>query len=238
MKTRSPIPIALFIQATSLALAYVSVEDKALYLQPIIAVLLSSALKQPWWWRVIHATFFPLLLLMHIVPVPSWFWLVMFILSWFVFGGVHRNRVPLYLSSQRAVSALCEVLPMGAHVLDIGSGTGTVLIGLSRRPDLKLSGVEHAWGPWLLGQIRLRLGRIQARLDRKDMLAMDWRPFNVVYAFLSPAAMPDVWAKAERELSSGAWLVSNSFPVEGRPVDRVIEIGESEGARLYLWQMP
>ncbi|MBL8509446.1 MAG: class I SAM-dependent methyltransferase, partial [Chitinimonas sp.] len=109
---------------------------------------------------------------------------------------------------------------------------------LGRRSDLQLTGVEHAWLPWLLGWCRLRLSGRPIAWLRGDMMAVPLRDFDVVYAFLSPAAMPAVWQKARQEMASGSLLISNTFAVPDVTADRIIEVNDWKGARLHLWRMP
>jgi protein-L-isoaspartate O-methyltransferase len=123
-------------------------------------------------------------------------------------------------------------------VLDLGAGTGTAVAFLSRQGQLCVEGVEHAWLPWLISTTRLRLEGSRGKVIRGDMMAWPLQGYDVVYAFLSPAAMPSLWDKAKREMRSGALLVSNSFEVPGVVADRVIECDPTKGRRLYIWQMP
>jgi predicted O-methyltransferase YrrM len=44
---------------------------------------------------------------------------------------------------------------------------------------------------------------------------LDFAQFDVVFAYLSPAAMPELWKKAQREMRPGSLLISYEFPIEG-----------------------
>ncbi|WP_269533192.1 class I SAM-dependent methyltransferase [Chitinimonas sp. BJYL2] len=205
--------------------------------QMAVAVGLSLALRQPRWWCLIHALFLPLVIFCLWLALPPWVYLLAFVMTWLVFGRIDRSRVPLYLSNQAALSVLAQRVPEHGRLLDIGAGTATVLMGLRHRRDLILTGIEHAWLPWLLGWLRLRLSGSTARWLRGDMLALDYGEFDMVYAFLSPAAMPWVWEKAVAEMRPNSVLVSNSFPVPGVAADEIIELNDWKGAKLYLWRM-
>jgi hypothetical protein len=58
----------------------------------------------------------------------------------------------------------------------------------------------------------------------------------VVYAYLSPAVMPEFWAKARQEMRPGALLVS-AFAVPGLKPNRSVEIGDTMRTRLHVWRM-
>jgi hypothetical protein len=62
-------------------------------------------------------------------------------------------------------------------------------------------------------------------------------PYDMVYAFLSPLPMPRLWEKAKAEMRPGSLLVSNSFPVPDVEPQRVIEIADRRGTRLYCYSM-
>lgn len=210
--------IALTIGATSLGLAFLS--------------------RQPWWWKLIHALFFPLAWQVSRLGIdPGWF-LFAAIALLLVYRGALTGQVPLFLSNRATVAALAEALPDGARVTDLGAGIGSVVFPLAaRRPDLRLCGVENAPLPWGLGRLR------HACFPRKCQV--DWRygslweahlgQTDVVYAFLSPAPMAALWEKLQAELPAGGWLVSNSFPVPGVAPEREVEAG---GRRLYFYRTP
>jgi hypothetical protein len=48
--------------------------------------------------------------------------------------------------------------------------------------------------------------------------------------------MPELWQKAQREMRSGARLVS-AFAVPGVPPAESIEVGDAMRTRLHVWHM-
>jgi hypothetical protein len=206
--------------------------------QVLLALCLCALARQPAWWYAIHVLFAPLVLLAFNLHIPAWCYLLALLLAWAVFGRIDRSRVPLYLSNAAALRAIDELLSEDGRLLDIGAGTGTVLAWLSRHGSRQLVGVEHAWLPWLVGRVRARLMGGRFTLLKADLMQWSLAGYDIVYAFLSPAAMPAVWAKAKREMSSGSLFISNSFDVPGEEADSVIELNDWKGARLYLWRMP
>lgn len=239
-----PALVALLIQLVTVAVALALIGVLGLPgawwwpLQACLASLASIVVGQPRWWWLIHATFAPALVLALWLDWSPWWWLAAFVLAALLFGRVDRSRVPLYLSNRQALQALDQLIAGPARVLDLGAGTGTVLAWLARRQDLRVDGIEHAWLTCLIARGRLALQRSRARVWRGDMMALDLADYDVVYAFLSPAAMPALWRKAKQEMRSGSLLVSNSFVVPGVPADSVLELNDWKGARLYLWRMP
>jgi len=201
----------------------------------LAAALVSRWLALPGWWQLINLTFVPLLwLTLQSAIDPVWF-LAGFALLAVTSLGAIRGRVPLYLSSPRAATALAARLPKHAHLLDLGCGLGGPLARLSTlRPDARLDGVEAAPLNWLIARLRLS-GRARIRLG--NLWDTDLSGHDLVYAYLSPAAMPRLWQKASSEMRPGSQLISNTFAIPGVAPDEVVELNDLSHARLLVWRM-
>lgn len=206
-------------------------------LQGLLAGALSRRLHMPGWWQLINLAFFPAAgLLLQAQVAPGWY-LVGFLLLAATSLGAVFSRVPLYLSSARAMSAVAERIPaaQAASVIDLGCGLGGLLSHLAQaRPDIKLHGVDAAPLPWLVSRVRLG-GR--ARIRCGSLWDEDLAAYDVVYAYLSPAPMDRLWQKAKAEMRPGSLFISNSFTVPGVPADEVVELHDLNRARLLLWRM-
>lgn len=204
----------------------------------VLAAILGRVLGLPSWWLPINFCFAPLAyMLLGLAIAPHWY-LVAFAAMFAIFGATYRTQVPLYLSSAAAIRALDQVLPRRPDLrfLDVGCGTGTVLAGVSRlRRHVRVEGVEAAWLPWLASWGRGRFGRRRFGAVRGNFWQCDFSGFDVVYAFLSPAPMVELWRKARGEMRSGTLFISNSFAVPGvAPSATIAVIG---AAPLYVWRM-
>jgi hypothetical protein len=230
--------VLIQLSAMLLAAVIVSVFEWPALFWVVSVALLSMVGALRWhdriWWVFIHLVFPFLLLLALNVSIDSRWYLGALLLSWMVFGGVLRNRVPLYLSNSQTLKILADQVPDGARLIDLGAGTGTVLAWFTRyRPDVCVSGVELAWIPWLIG--RLRLARSKANWQHGDVFAVDLLDYDVVYAYLSPAPMIQLWEKAKNEMRPGSLLISNSFDIPNTLPARVLDIGDWKGSRLLVW---
>lgn len=207
-------------------------------LEGLAAAAISFWLGLPRWWQAINLLFLPALwLALHAQIAPAWY-LAGFLLLLLTSLGALTSRVPLYLSSDQAVRAVTALLPTDqpARIIDLGCGLGGLLAGLSRaRPDLELHGVDAAPLPWLFSW--LRLGQ-RARVRFGSLWREDLSGYDVVYAYLSPEPMPELWAKARREMRPGSLLISNTFAIPDLRPDKVIELNDLSQARLLLWQIP
>lgn len=208
--------------------------------QGVLAALLGKALRMESWWLAIHLTFAPGLawaLGLGLAPVYP---LAAFTALALLYSGVASSRVPFYLSSRAAARALADLLPSrhGFAFIDLGCGLGGVLGLLARaRPMGRFFGVELALAPFLLGWLRSRLGGRRFEVRCADLRNIDLGPYDVVYAYLSPAAMPGLWDQARRQMRPGSLLVSNSFVVPGVPAAATRATGARDGSRLLLWRM-
>lgn len=206
--------------------------------QALGAMAVAALLRSAWWWLPIHLGFSPLLIAADQLGIsPQWYLLAFVVLS-VVFWSSFRTQVPLYLSNGPTVAALLERLPVdrGISLMDIGSGTGSVLIPLARhRPDCRFVGIESAPGPFLVSRLQAR-GIANLSIERGDFFKSSWEGQDVVYAFLSPVPMAKVWAKAVRELKPDALLISNSFEIPGVTADEVVHIGDSRGTILFIYR--
>lgn len=206
--------------------------------QGVLAALVGRMFGLPWWWAPINALFMPAALALRSLALDPVWYLTGFALLGAVYWTTFRTRVPLYLSSGDACERLAALLPTDRTfaLLDIGCGVGTVLARLAPRFPLgRFHGVEIAPLPFVLCWLRSKVsGHFDAR--RVDLWHTDLAQYDVVYAFLSPVPMSELWRKARAEMRPGSLLVSNTFRIDGVPADSVIPIGRGRRA-LHVWRM-
>ncbi len=204
------------------------------------ALLFSWISRQPWWWRVIHTAFAPMIWLASSLSIDPGWYLAAFILTLLVFRGALEGRIPLYTSNKATALALGHFITEqhGVRFIDLGAGLGSVVSRLaSLRSDLRITGIENAPLTWLVGRLRT-LGQPNCDWLWGDLWRIDLSRFDVVYAFLSPSPMPELWSKAAREMRPGTILVSNSFAIPGRDADRVIAVDDARQTRLFCYCIP
>ena len=98
-------------------------------------------------------------------------------------------------------------------------------------------GVETAPLPFIISWLRSKIAKAQFKVMYKNMWQVDLSRYDVVYAFLSPQPMPDLWQKVQREMQPDSIFISNSFVVPGVEPDEVIELGEGRATALYIWRI-
>jgi hypothetical protein len=113
-----------------------------------------------------------------------------------------------------------------------------VLACLTRAcPAGRYYGIESAPVPFLLSRLRTARGARSCRISWGDFRDLDLGRYDVVYAYLSPVAMGELWRKASREMRCGSLLISNSFAIPGVPPTFTVATGAPGEARLLLWRM-
>ena len=210
----------------------------AVLLQGTTAAALSYWRRLAPWWLPIQFLFPGALMAMLSLSLPPEIFLVLFIflLGWY--WTTFRTQVPFYPSGLPVWEAVADLLPIDRPLrfIDIGSGLGGLVLNLAaRRPESILSGIELAPLPWLVSWLRARIVHSRARFIRGDYTHLDFAQYDVVFAYLSPAAMLALWEKSRVEMRPGSMLLSYEFSIPGVSAD-VIVMPQSEGATLYAWR--
>ncbi|MDD2834176.1 MAG: class I SAM-dependent methyltransferase [Methylotenera sp.] len=208
-------------------------------LQSVLTLALASVLRMPAWWRWIHF-FFPLaILIMFYLSIPSEFYLAGFLVTLSLYWSTYRTQVPFYPSTLVVRQAVAELLPQGKPIrmIDIGSGLGDMSMYLAKlRPESMIEGIELAPLPWLISVVRAKLKHSRAVFTRGDYHALNFADYDVVFAYLSPAAMPALWRKAKAEMRKNTLLMSYEFEIVGSAPTDVIQLQGTKN-KLFLWKM-
>lgn len=126
----------------------------------------------------------------------------------------------------------------GFSFIDLGSGIGGVLTHLAAvRPDGRYFGVEAAPLPFLLSWLRIRLGGFdQCKVQWGSLWSCNLAQYDVVFAYLSPVPMTDLWQKVQREMRPGTLFISNTFAVAEHPPQDTITLDDLHHSTLHIWR--
>ncbi len=209
------------------------------FVAAFLAMILAPVVGLEPWWLVINAIFLPALFTVLTLELsPAWALAALAILL-LLYGRIWRSEVPLFFSTDRAQAELEKLLPSGRPIsfLDVGCGDGRVLLRLAQaRPESRFEGVEHAFAPWLAARFRCRTSDRHCTVHRGDLWTRSLAPYDVVYAFLSPAVMERFWDKARSEMRPGTLLVSAFGAPNVSPHERV-DVDDALHTRLHVWHM-
>lgn len=208
-------------------------------LQGLAAALASRLLRQPPWWQPMHLLFAPALVGALALQLPSGFYLAVFVLLALVFWGTVQGDVPLFLSSPAVAEALARlaVRERAGLCADLGAGLGSVVQPLAQaQPLLAIEAWERAPLPWAVAAWRCR--RVpNVAVRRASFWDCHLGRYDLVFAFLSPAAMPALGEKIRREMRPGALFVSSSFVLPEWSPEQVITLEDTGGTRLYCYRI-
>ncbi len=243
-------PILLAALAQGLALACVALllvflprgpatAAVALLTQSVLAMCFSFLFRMRPWWLLLQALCVPAVLLASSLQLPSLWYLLAFAFLVLIYGTTFKSQVPLYLSRPQVWHAVLQALPQqrGLRFADLGSGLGGLLAYLAeQRGDMQVSGIEAAPLPAWIAKLRNYFRRNVAA-HWGDFWRRDLSEFDVVFAYLSPVAMPALWQKARQEMRPGSLFISYRFEVPGVAASQEIVLDDLGRTRLYLWQM-
>lgn len=247
-----PAVVALLLQAAAFAGVFLFTHAAAIQMPTLLFALLCGASAAAFshfaglarWWLPIQLLFLPAMVwTLSLNLPPNWF-LAAFLILLAVYWSTFRTQVPLYLSSRKIWNTLELLLPAAAPgksftFMDLGSGIGGVLTHLARaRPDGNFYGVETAPLPFLLSRLRISLGGSRnCEVKWGSLWDCDLAPYDVVFAYLSPVPMDELWQKARSEMRPGTLFISNTFAVPGHPPPQTFTVDDLHHSTLYIWRM-
>jgi hypothetical protein len=210
-----------------------------LFTQSSFAVGNSFLLRQPTWWIPIHLLFLPSVFICFTLALPAWFYLLTVVILTLVFWGTIRGDVPLFLSSSEVAEVVIALLKKenAQTFVDLGAGVGSVAIPVAEKlPTVQVEASERAPLPWLISAFRGRnLSNFTA--SRHNFFTTDFSKYDVIFAFLSPLAMPEVSEKIKREMRVGTLFISSSFPAPNWHPERILYINDRRETLLYLYRV-
>lgn len=254
-----PSILALLLQLAAFILTVLSARLLDLHPAPLLLALLCGCIAAAFsriaglarWWLLIQLLFAPAAVLTQALNIPSGVFLAAFLGMLAVYWSTFRTQVPLYLSSNKVWLALESQLPppattgekkSGFKFIDLGSGLGGVLTHLAKvRPDGQYSGVESAPLPFLWSWLRTRGYRnCEVRwcsLWNNNLEICNLAQYDVVFAYLSPAPMQQLWHKARAEMHPGSLFISSTFAVPDQVAHQTLQIDDLHQSALLIWRM-
>lgn len=133
--------------------------------------------------------------------------------------------VPFIPSDPTGIQKMCDAVNLtgSEHVIDIGSGWGTIVFFLAKRyQNLTIDGVELHPVLHLFASMwkRVKYATSKITLFRKDAALLDYSSYDVIFVFMLSNFLNKVLApKLERELKTGAKVVSYVFAMKSPAFD-------------------
>ncbi len=208
-------------------------------MQALTAATFSYVAGMASWWRWIHLCFPLAAWVMFQWHIPNAVYLVGFVISLSLFWTTFRTQVPFFPSRSVVWQQVANIIPQDSPVrlIDIGSGLGDMSMYMAKtRPDSQIEGIEIAPLPWIISFIRAKFRRSSATFILGNYQALDFASYDVIFAYLSPAAMRMLWDKASQEMRPGCLLISLEFEIPGVPESMRI-LGNKNTPEIYVWKI-
>lgn len=124
--------------------------------------------------------------------------------------------VPYMPANKAAIDAMIATGYIKAHhkVIDLGSGTGDIVINVASKTHAEVTGIEINYGLWLVSIIRKFLSsqRQKIHLLHGDMRSVNLKEYDIVLIFLTTNVLENFLNKKfENELKPGAKVMSYVF---------------------------
>src|SRR5215471_16448921 len=156
--------------------------------------------------------------------------------------GPAENLGPAIPTPQGVVERMLEAarLKAGEMVYDLGSGDGRIVIMAAQKYGARAVGIELI--PDLCTKARERVISLglgdRVRIIEGSALRVDLSPADVVTMFFLTGSNDRRRPTLERQLRTGARVVSNEFPVRGWKSVEVIHVkmGRSDNP-IYVYEM-
>ena len=210
-----------------------------LILQSSCAMLSSKLLRQPIWWLAIHLLFLPAALALHSLQLSAHWYLLILVVLILVFWGTIKGDVPLFLSSTAVVDSVSQLITQESaqYFAELGAGIGTVTVPIAQQhPQLIINAWERAPIPWIINHWRSR-HYANSHCYRSTLWSCDFSQYDVIFAFLSPAIMPELGAKLKTAMRPGSLLISSSFAIPDWQPETIKQLNDMAKTQLYCYRI-
>jgi len=164
-------------------------------------------------------------------------WILLFIILILDFSFLYASfqAAPFVPMRSKDLAKALEFMQIkvGEKFFDLGAGDGRILAA-AEKCGAKAVGYEISLPQFLAARLRKIFFRAKFEILFKDFWQVDLRDADVVFAFLMPKVMPRLKEKLEKELRSGARVISYAWLVPGWTPTAVHEIGGYRKLFLYI----
>lgn len=234
--------VAILLSPISMALSGVVDTRFSTFVYCLLIAMVSaygaSVIKLQRWWRWILGVFPMAVWSLNQVTVPTYVFFILFVITATMYWSTNTTQVPFYPSRLPVWRQLLHLIPKKHRyrVIDIGSGLGDLAMYLAeKRPDCECEGIEIAPMPWFISYVRAKWRSSKAQFQLGNYHALNFAEYDVIFAYLSPAAMNALWQKCANEMRPGGLLVSYEFDIPEFPPQRKVR-PTLHGPWLYIWE--
>ncbi len=203
----------------------------------LLAALFARLFKLSVIWQVLNAIL-PVAVLIMLQGTPPLVVKCIVCILLLLFVPTFYTKVPYYPSNNRIFKAVLDNLPKDNqkfNFLDAGCGSGRLLCYLAKHfPESNFVGVEL--NPFVFFVAKLiSLPRKNVTIKYQNLWKVDFSNFDIIYAFLAPPLMVDIYQKVSEEMRAGTTFISNTFSAPVKETKR-IEIQGKRQTDLFIYK--
>ncbi len=149
------------------------------------------------------------------------------------------NGAPFVPTPMNAVNKMINSasLKKDDRVYDIGCGDGRIVHAASKKYNIKATGFELSPFVYLLAKIKHFLWKSKAKIIFGNFKKHDLSDADVIFCYLLPDTLAKLEPKLNRELKTGAKVISYAFPVHPWKENKKIERDKSNKlAPIWIYE--
>ena len=148
------------------------------------------------------------------------------------------SPMPTGLRVQREVLGLLQALKPDGAIFELGSGWGTLALGIARQcPECRVMGFENSPVPFLVSRILCWImPSLNLAIERRDFYGVSLASAKIVICYLYPGAMERLRGRFEDELVPGTRVISHTFAVPGWDAENVVEVRDLYRTKIYVYR--
>lgn len=138
--------------------------------------------------------------------------------------NIFLTKAPYVPSSKKILDRLLEELKLkpAQVVYDLGCGDGRFLIRAEKKFGIKAIGYELAPLPFVLAKILQFINRSKTQIIYGNFFQANLGDADLIFCYLFPEIVSQVYQKAKLECRPGTILVSNTFSAKDIQPSKII----------------
>lgn len=149
-------------------------------------------------------------------------------------------RVPFVPTKKRVMEKMIKVAQLKKNevVYDLGCGDGRLLFEAEKNKKILAKGYELAPIPYLLAQMNKIITRSRTSLHMANFFSANLKDANVIFCYLGPETMKNLYTKIKKECKKGTRIISNTFSIHGVKPSKVwLRDDEQKLPTIYLYEI-
>jgi SAM-dependent methyltransferase len=160
------------------------------------------------------------------------------LLVMYTISPLYKGAVPYVPTRRKSISEALKLLDVkeGEKVIDLGCGNGQFLLRGARKINAQFVGVELNFLLFMISKMNSFFARKKGSiiLRHGSYYSEDLSCYDKIFLFHMPSAIIKLIPKLEKEVKSGARILSVMFPIESE--EFLLKRTTGEKYKLYLYE--